>query len=57
MISRLAWKILYTFIVNFTGKILTGRGFEPGSPALRIGALTNWVTQTNHWVLVELFTY
>ena len=32
-------------------------GFEPGSPALRARALTNWATQTIHWANLEFFSY
>ena len=31
-------------------KFSPGPGFEPGSPAVRTGALINWASQTIHWV-------
>ena len=33
--------IIITVIVNLRGKLSPGPGFEPGSPALRAGTLTN----------------
>ena len=38
-------------------KLSPGPGFEPKSPVLRAGPLTNSVTQTNHWEKLEFFSY
>ena len=44
-------------IVYLREKFSPRPGFEPESPALRPGTLTNSATQTLHWAKLEFFSY
>ena len=42
---------------NLREKFSPAPGFEPGSPAISAGALTNWATQMILWAKLEFFSY
>ena len=57
MVYKIQRVLMLTHINNLREKFSSGPGFEPGSPALHAGTLTNWATQTIHWAKLEFFSY